>query len=213
MKTNEYMEQTEQYVLHTYNRFPLVIDHGEGVHLYDTDGKAYLDFAAGIAVYALGYSNDDYKKAVKDQVDKVIHVSNLFYNVAMGSAAEKLAKASGMDKVFFTNSGTESIEGAIKVARKYAYLKDGSNDHEIIAMNHSFHGRTLGALSVTGNAHYREPFEPLCGGVKFADFNDIESVKALVREIACGFIFESVLGVGGIYAAEEWFMNVVSEVW
>ena len=178
MKTNEYMEQTEQYVLHTYNRFPLVIDHGEGVHLYDTDGKAYLDFAAGIAVYALGYSNDDYKKAVKDQVDKVIHVSNLFYNVPMGSAAEKLAKASGMDKVFFTNSGTESIEGAIKVARKYAYLKDGSNDHEIIAMNHSFHGRSLGALSVTGNTHYQDPFKPLIGGIKFADFNDLESVKA-----------------------------------
>ena len=210
MKTNEYMEQTEQYVLHTYNRFPLVIDHGEGVHLYDTDGKAYLDFAAGIAVYALGYSNDDYKKAVKDQVDKVIHVSNLFYNVPMGSAAEKLAKASGMDKVFFTNSGTESIEGAIKVARKYAYLKDGSNDHEIIAMNHSFHGRTLGALSVTGNAHYREPFEPLCGGVKFADFNDIESVKAQVTEKTCAIIFETVQGEGGIYPAEESFMKEIS---
>ena len=180
MKTNEYMEQTEQYVLHTYNRFPLVIDHGEGVHLYDTDGKAYLDFAAGIAVYALGYSNDDYKKAVKDQVDKVIHVSNLFYNVPMGSAAEKLAKASGMDKVFFTNSGTESIEGAIKVARKYAYLKDGSNDHEIIAMNHSFHGRSLGALSVTGNTHYQDPFKPL------RDLCDEHDILLILDEIQCG---------------------------
>ena len=207
MKTNEYMEQTEQYVLHTYNRFPLVIDHGEGVHLYDTDGKAYLDFAAGIAVYALGYSNDDYKKAVKDQVDKVIHVSNLFYNVPMGSAAEKLAKASGMDKVFFTNSGTESIEGAIKVARKYAYLKDGSNDHEIIAMNHSFHGRSMGALSVTGTEHYREPFEPLIGGVKFADFNDLESVKAQITDKTCAIITEVVQGEGGIYPAQKEFLE------
>mgnify|MGYP000822110611 FL=1 len=179
-----------------------MIDHGEGVHLYDTDGKAYLDFAAGIAVYALGYSNDDYKKAVKDQVDKVIHVSNLFYNVPMGSAAEKLAKASGMDKVFFTNSGTESIEGAIKVARKYAYLKDGSNDHEIIAMNHSFHGRSLGALSVTGNTHYQDPFKPLIGGIKFADFNDLESVKAQITDKTCAIIMETVQGEGGIYPAE-----------
>ena len=212
MKTNEYMEQTEQYVLHTYNRFPLVIDHGEGVHLYDTDGKAYLDFAAGIAVYALGYSNDDYKKAVKDQVDKVIHVSNLFYNVPMGSAAEKLAKASGMDKVFFTNSGTESIEGAIKVARKYAYLKDGSNDHEIIAMNHSFHGRSIGALSVTGTAHYREPFEPLMGGVKFADFNNLESVKAQITDKTCAIITEVVQGEGGIYPAKKEFLEGLRQI-
>ena len=197
MKTNEYMEQTEQYVLHTYNRFPLVIDHGEGVHLYDTDGKAYLDFAAGIAVYALGYSNDDYKKAVKDQVDKVIHVSNLFYNVPMGSAAEKLAKASGMDKVFFTNSGTESIEGAIKVARKYAYLKDGSNDHEIIAMNHSFHGRSIGAL---------------IGGIKFADFNDLESVKAQITDKTCAIIMETVQGEGGIYPATKEFLQGVRDL-
>ena len=209
MKTNEYMEQTEQYVLHTYNRFPLVIDHGEGVHLYDTDGKAYLDFAAGIAVYALGYSNDDYKKAVKDQVDKVIHVSNLFYNVPMGSAAEKLAKASGMDKVFFTNSGTESIEGAIKVARKYAYLKDGSNDHEIIAMNHSFHGRSQGALSVTGNAHYQDGFVPVEMRAVFADFNDLDSVKALINDKTCAIIFETVQGEGGIYPATEAFIKGV----
>ena len=212
MKTNEYMEQTEQYVLHTYNRFPLVIDHGEGDHLYDTDGTAYLDFAAGIAVYALGYSNDDYKKAVKDQVDKVIHVSNLFYNVPMGSAAEKLAKASSMDKVFFTNSGTESIEGAIKVARKYAYLKDGSNDHEIIAMNHSFHGRSLGALSVTGNTHYQDPFKPLIGGIKFADFNALESVKAQITDKTCAIIMETVQGEGGIYPATKEFLQGVRDL-
>ena len=161
MEMNNYMEQSENYVLHTYNRFPIVLEKGEGVHLYDTDGKEYLDFAAGIAVFALGYGNKAYNQALKDQVDKLIHTSNLYYNVPMGEAAEKLVKASGMNKVFFTNSGTEAIEGAIKVARKYAYLKDGCTDHEIIAMEHSFHGRSLGALSVTGNAHYQEPFKPL----------------------------------------------------
>ena len=159
--SKEYIDRAEEVILHTYNRFQIVLDKGNGVHLYDVDGKEYLDFAAGIAVFALGYNNQAYNQALKDQIDKVIHTSNLYYNVPMMEAAEKLVKATGLSKVFFTNSGTEAIEGAIKVARKYAYLKDGSNDHEIIAMNHSFHGRSLGALSVTGNTHYQDPFNPL----------------------------------------------------
>ena len=167
MKTTEYMEQSEQYVLHTYNRFPVVLDHGDGVYLYDTDGKKYLDFAAGIAVYALGYNYPGYNEALEEQIHKLIHTSNLFYNVPMAEASKKVAEASGMEKVFFTNSGAEAIEGAIKAARKYAYNKDGKTDHEIIAMNHSFHGRSMGAVSVTGNAHYREPFEPLKTSYKF----------------------------------------------
>ena len=153
---NTYMEQTEQYVLHTYNRFSVVLESGNGVYLKDTDGKKYLDFAAGIAVYALGYHYPGYDEALKSQIDKVMHTSNLYYNVPMGEAAEKLVKASGMSKVFFTNSGAEAIEGAIKAARKYAWLKDGQADHEIIAMNHSFHGRSVGALSVTGNPSREE---------------------------------------------------------
>lgn len=156
MKTSDYIQKSEQYLLHTYNRAPVVWERGEGVHLYDTDGKEYLDFAAGIAVYALGYGNTRYNEALKEQVDQILHTSNLFYNIPQALAAEKLVRASGLSKVFFTNSGTEAIEGAIKVARKYAYLKDGSTDHEIIAMNHSFHGRSLGALSVTGNGHYQD---------------------------------------------------------
>ena len=151
--SKEYMDRAENAVLHTYNRFPVVLDRGEGVRLYDLEGKEYLDFGAGIAVFALGYGNKAYNQALKDQIDKVIHTSNLFYNVPMVEAAEKLLKASGLGKVFFTNSGTEAIEGAIKAARKYAWLKDKRTDHEIIGMNHSFHGRSLGALSVTGNAH------------------------------------------------------------
>ena len=205
--SSEYMEQTEEYVLHTYNRFPVVMEKGEGVHLYDVDGKEYLDFAAGIAVFALGYKNEDYNQALKDQVDKVIHTSNLYYHAPLAEAAKKVVEATGMSKVFFTNSGTEAIEGAIKVARKYAWLKDGSNDHEIIAMQHSFHGRSLGALAVTGNAHYQEPFKPLIGGIKFAQYNDLESVKAQITEKTCAIILETVQGEGGIYPAEKEFLE------
>lgn len=209
MKANEIMEKAENYVLHTYNRYPVVLDHGKGVRLYDVEGKEYLDFAAGIAVFALGYGNETYNQTLKDQIDRLIHTSNLYYNEPMADAAEKLVKASGMDKVFFTNSGTEAIEGALKAARKYAYLKDGHNDHEIIAMNHSFHGRSMGALSVTGNTHYQDPFRPLIGGIRFADFNDLESVKAQVTEKTCAIILETVQGEGGIYPADPEFLKSV----
>lgn len=207
MCSKEYMEIAENAVLHTYNRFPVVLDRGEGVRLYDLEGKEYLDFGAGIAVFALGYGNKAYNQALKDQIDKVIHTSNLFYNVPMVEAAEKLLKASGLSKVFFTNSGTEAIEGAIKAARKYAWLKDQSTDHEIIAMRHSFHGRSLGALSVTGNTHYQEPFKPLIGGIRFADFNDLDSVKAQITEKTCAIILEPVQGEGGIYPASRDFLQ------
>ena len=209
MKANEIMEKAENYVLHTYNRYPVVLDHGKGVRLYDVEGKEYLDFAAGIAVFALGYGNETYNQTLKDQIDRLIHTSNLYYNEPMADAAEKLVKASGMDKVFFTNSGTEAIEGALKAARKYAYLRDGHNDHEIIAMNHSFHGRSMGALSVTGNTHYQDPFRPLIGGIRFADFNDLESVKAQVTEKTCAIILETVQGEGGIYPADPEFLKGV----
>uniref|UniRef100_UPI004056C612 aspartate aminotransferase family protein n=1 Tax=Agathobacter sp. TaxID=2021311 RepID=UPI004056C612 len=204
-----YMEKADGALLHTYNRFPVVFDHGEDVYLYDAEGKKYLDFAAGIAVNSLGYSNEAYKEALKNQVDKLLHISNLYYSKPIADAAEKLLKVSGMDRVFFTNSGTEAIEGAIKAAKKYAYTRDGYNGHEIIALNHSFHGRSLGALSVTGNAHYREPFGPLLPGIKFADFNDLESVKAQITDKTCAIIMETVQGEGGIYPAEPEFLKSV----
>lgn len=210
--SKNYIDRAEQVILHTYNRYQIVLDKGQGVHLYDVDGKEYLDFAAGIAVFALGYHHPEYDQALKDQIDKVIHTSNLYYNVPMMEAAEKLVKASGLSKVFFTNSGTEAIEGAIKVARKYAYLKDGCTDHEIIAMNHSFHGRSLGALSVTGNTHYQEPFKPLIGGIRFADFNDLESVKAQITDKTCAIIMETVQGEGGIYPADPEFLQGVRKL-
>lgn len=209
MNKQEYIDTAEQELLHTYNRFSLVLDHGEGVYLYDTDKKAYLDFAAGIAVCALGYSNEAYKNALKDQVDKLLHTSNLYYNVPTIEAAKKALKASGMDRIFFTNSGTEAIEGAIKAAKKYAYTRDGHAGHEIIAMKHSFHGRSIGALSVTGNAHYQEPFAPLMPGVTFAEYNNLESVKELVTDKTCAVIMETVQGEGGIYPADPAFIEGV----
>ena len=203
---NNYIEKAEAALLHTYNRYQVVLDKGEGVYLYDVEGKQYLDFAAGIAVCSLGYGHPAYTAALKNQVDKLLHTSNLYYTAPVAEAADKLKKATWLDRVFFTNSGTEAIEGALKAARKYAYTKQNGR-YEFIAMNHSFHGRSMGAVSVTGNAHYREPFEPLIGGVKFADFNDLESVKALVTDKTCAIIVEPVQGEGGIYPATKEFLE------
>lgn len=207
--SNSYIKKAEEAILHTYNRYPVVFDHGEGVHLYDVDGKEYLDFAAGIAVQSLGYGHQEYTQALKDQIDKLTHISNLYYTVPMMEAAEKVVRASGMSKVFFTNSGTEAIEGALKAARKYSYEKYGEGRHEIIAMNHSFHGRSIGALSVTGNEKYQIPFRPLLPGIRFAEYNDLESVKAQMTERTCAVILETVQGEGGVYPATEEFLKGV----
>lgn len=212
MTTKEYIQEAEENLLHTYNRYSIVLEKGDGVYLYDTDGNRYLDFAAGIAVFAFGYNNKSYNDALKAQIDKIIHTSNLYYNIPAADAAKKLTKLSGLDRVFFTNSGTEAIEGAIKTARKYAYNKDGCTDHEIIAMEHSFHGRSMGALSVTGNAKYREAFQPLIGGVRFAEFNNLESVKSLITDKTCAIILEPVQGEGGIYPATEEFITGIRKI-
>ena len=209
MNMNEQMKESEESILHTYNRFPVVFEKGQGCYLYDSEGKEYLDFAAGIAVNSLGYHYPGYDEALKAQIDKLTHISNLYYNEPIIEAGAKLVNASRMDKAFFTNSGTEAIEGALKAARKYSYTKYGkeAGRFEIIAMNHSFHGRSMGALSVTGTEHYREPFEPLIGGVKFADFNDLESVKAQITDKTCAVITEVVQGEGGIYPAQKEFLE------
>ena len=207
--SDQYIEKAEETILHTYDRDPVVFDRGEGVHLYDVDGKEYLDFAAGIAVQSLGYHNREYTQALKDQIDKLTHISNLYYTVPMMEAAQKVVKASGLSRVFFTNSGAEAIEGALKAAKKYAYERDGKADHEIIAMEHSFHGRTMGALSVTGNEKYQAPFRPLIPGVRFAVYNDLESVKAQITEKTCAIILETVQGEGGIRPATEDFLKGV----
>ena len=212
MSMHEIINAGEEVLLHTYNRYPIVLDHGDGMYLYDADGKKYLDFCAGIAVFALGYNNPDYNAAIHAQVDKLLHTSNYYYSEPTIEAAKKLTEATGMDRVFFTNSGAEAVEGAIKTARKYAYLKDGSTDHEIIAMKHSFHGRTMGALSVTGNEKYQQPFMPMIGNIRFADFNDLSSVKALVNDKTCAIILETVQGEGGIHPADPYFLKGIRKL-
>lgn len=212
MDTKNIIETAEQKLFHTYNRYQIVLDKGDGVRLYDTDGKEYLDFGAGIAVFALGYNNKEYNDALKEQIDKLVHTSNYFYNEPAVEAAKGITAASGMDRVFFTNSGTEAVEGAIKLAKKYAFLKTGTTDHEIIAMEHSFHGRSMGALAVTGNKHYQEAFGPMIPGIRFAKYNDLDSVKALVNEKTCAIIFETIQGEGGIYRAKKEFIEGVRKL-
>ncbi|MCI5862294.1 MAG: aspartate aminotransferase family protein [Lachnospiraceae bacterium] len=207
MNTKEIMECADEHLIHVYNRYKIVLDHGDGVYLYDKDGREYLDFGAGIAVFAFGYNNKEFNDAIKAQVDKLIHTSNLFYNEPAAEAAKALAEIAGMDKVFFTNSGTEAIEGAVKVAKKYGYLKTGHDDNEIIAFSHSFHGRSMGALSVTGNKSYQIPFGPLIPDIKFANYNDLDSVKELVTDKTCAIILETVQGEGGIYPADKEFLT------
>jgi len=208
---NENVLKAEENLLHIYNRFPLTLDHGDGVYLYDTDGKKYLDFAAGIAVMGLGYHNRELEDALKEQIEKLCHTSNLYYHENCGEAAAALNRASGMDRVFFTNSGTEAIEGALKTARKYAYLKQ-SGRYEIIAMENAFHGRSMGAVSVTGTKAYREPFEPMLSGVHFAEYNNLESVKALVNDKTCAILLEPLQGEGGIYPATQEFMEGIRKI-
>jgi len=209
MNSKEYIELAENKLLHTYNRYQIVFDHGDGVYLYDLEGRKYLDFVCGIGVYALGYNVKEYNDALKAQIDKIMHTSNYYYNVPAIKAADKLTEFAKMDRVFFTNSGAEAVEGALKAALKYAYNKDGCNDHEIIAFDHSFHGRTCGALAVTGKKAYREAFEPLISKVNFAEFNDLESVKKLINKKTCAIIMETVQGEGGIYPAKKEFIEGV----
>ena len=208
-KTSNIIDKVENNIIHTYNRYQIALDFGSGMYLYDAEGKKYLDFGSGIGVFALGYGNKEYNDAVKAQVDKLIHTSNYFYNEPSALASEKFIKASGMSKVFYTNSGAEAIEGALKLAKKYGKMTKGDNCYEIIAMNKSFHGRTIGAVSVTGNEHYRESFEPLLPGVKFADYNNLESVKALISDRTCAVIMETIQGEGGVTPATEEFVKGV----
>ncbi len=212
MNKKQLIEKADEHLFHVYNRFPVVFDYGKGVYLYDELDEEYLDFASGIGVMAFGYGNEDYENALISQLKRITHTSNLYYHQPMIEASEKLCNASGMDKVFFTNSGAEAIEGALKTAKKYAYNKKGAGNYEIIAMENSFHGRTVGSLSVTGTEHYREPFYPLMDGVKFATFNDFGSILANLTDNTCAIIMETVQGEGGLYPAEEEFLTKVREL-
>lgn len=210
-KTEQIMHTSDDAYLQIYHRFPVAFDHGDGVYLYDVEGKKYLDFGAGIAVMALGYNHERYNDALKAQIDKLIHTSNLFYHEPGAAAGKKLRDASGLQHVFFTNSGTEAVEGALKLAKKHANT-NGKQNYDIIAMNHSFHGRSTGSLSVTGTEKYRAPFEPLLSNIKFADYNNLESVKALISDSTAAVIMETVQGEGGVYPATAEFLKGVCEL-
>lgn len=208
---NEKIKAGEENLLHVYNRFPIALERGEGMYVYDTEGKEYLDFAAGFAVTGLGYCHKELAEALKEQIDKLYHISNLYYSEICGEAARELNRISGMNRVFFTNSGSEANEGALKAARRYAYTKK-TGRYEFIAMNNSFHGRSFGAVSVTGHDSYREPFEPLVPGVRFADFNDLDSVKAQVTDKTCAIILEPLQGEGGINLASAEFIKGIRKI-
>lgn len=201
----------QSHIIPTYKRFDIVLESGEEVYLLDDKGKKYLDFSSGIGVCALGYNHAEFNAKIKAQVDKLLHTSNLYYNENIAQAAKHLAKASGLERVFFTNSGAESIEGAMKVARKYAFNK-GIKGGNFIAFKHSFHGRTLGALSLTANEKYQKPFKPLISGVKFAKYNDFSSVERLVNEKTCAIILESVQGEGGVNPAQKDFYKALRQL-
>ena len=207
MSQSSIISQTEEYVLHTYNRFQVAVESGDGVKIRDEEGKTYLDFMSGIGVYALGYHFPGYDEALISQIRKTLHTSNLYYHRPLAEAAKKLVLSAGMSKAFFTNSGAEAIEGALKAARRYSFTKYGPGRHEIIAMKESFHGRTVGALSLTGNEHYQEPFRPLMDGVLFAQFNDLHSVEKLLSDRSCAVIVETVQGEGGVFPADPEFMT------
>lgn len=200
-------EKGEQYFLHAYGRMKPVMDHGEGVYLYDTEGNKYLDFYSGIGVNSFGYNHPRYVAALQEQLATLTHVSNYFYTVPAVEAAQKVVEATHLDKVFFCNSGAEATEGALKLARKYYYLKTGKADSEIISFHHSFHGRTTGSVKLTGNPRYQEAFGPLIEGVKYATLNDLESVKALVTDKTAAIIVEPVQGEGGVNPCTKEFMQ------
>ncbi len=202
-------EKGEKYVMHTYNRFPLAFTHGEGMYVYDEDGKEYLDFVAGIAVNSLGHNYKPLVDAITEQASKMIHISNLYYTKPQTELAEKLVEAGSLDKVFYCNSGAESIEAALKLARKYG-SKTGRQ--EIITMEHSFHGRTFGAVTATGQPHYTEGFGDMLPHIKYAVYTNIESLNNTITDRTIAILFEPVQGEGGIHPAEQAYIEEVRKI-
>ncbi|MCR5211020.1 MAG: acetylornithine/succinylornithine family transaminase [Lachnospiraceae bacterium] len=209
MTKDEAIKKANEDLIGVYNRFPVVFSSGEGMYLFDNEGKRYLDFASGIGVNAFGYGDKEIVSEISSQLEKLVHVSNLYYTEPLIKAAAAVKEISGLDRVFFTNSGAEAVEGALKTAKRYYFNRTGKNDARIIAMNSSFHGRTMGSLSVTGTDSYRSPFYPLVDGVSFADFNDLSSVEKLIDKRTCAIIMETLQGEGGIHPATEEFLKGV----
>ncbi len=202
-----YYEQSLDALMHAYGRFDVTFDHGEGVHLYDVNHKEYLDFFSGIGVNSLGYNYPEYVASMEKQMHRLMHISNYFNTVETIEAANCIKKATKLDKVFFTNSGAESTEGALKLARKYYYLKHGKADSEVISFHHSFHGRTTGSVKLTGNPNYQKAFGPLIEEVQYATLNDLDSVKSLINDKTAAIIVEPVQGEGGVHVCTKDFLQ------
>lgn len=212
MNSKEIIETEKRVHLQSYLRSEIVFTHGKGVYLYDSAGKRYLDFVAGIAVNAFGHCDNQLQQVLQEQASKLWHCSNLYYSEPQVRLGQLLVDNSFADKVFFCNSGTEAIEGAIKIARKWALATKGENSFDIIAFNRSFHGRTMGALSATGQSKFWDGFQPMLPGFQFANFNDLESVKNLIRNKTCAVLVEPVQGEGGVYPAEFEFLKGLREL-
>jgi len=209
--TNSVELLEKKHLVQTYARYKLTIQKGKGCWVWDTNGKKYLDFLSGLAVNALGYSHPRIVKAIREQAGKVIHTSNLFYHEYQAPLAAALKKLTGMDRVFFCNSGAEAIEGALKIARLHG-TRVSNTKYEVVALNNSFHGRTFGALSATGQPKYQEPFEPLVPGFKFVRINDVEALQAMVNERTCAILLEPIQGEGGIFEIDPDFLRAASEL-
>jgi acetylornithine/N-succinyldiaminopimelate aminotransferase len=205
--TEEIIQREKQFLLQTYNRYPLVIKRGKGVFLFDLDGKKYLDFVAGLGVNALGHAHPRIVKAIREQAARAIHLSNLYYNEFQGRLAEKLCTLSGLDRAFFSNSGTEAIEGSIKLARLAGHRIGSAAKSQLIALEGSYHGRSFGSMSVTGQDKYRKGFEPLLEDVKFVPRNDVETLRAVVNDNTCAIVLEPIFGEGGIYECSVEFLQ------
>ena len=210
MKTDNLIEEEHKYILQTYGRPDFVLERGNGVYLFDLEGNRYLDFVSGLAVNALGYGDYDVLKAIEQQSAQLMHVSNLYHTVPSTRLARTLVESSFADRVFFCNSGTESWEAALKFCRKWGHAAGGR--YKLVAFHNSFHGRTLGSLSTTGQPRYQEGFGPLLPGVGFADFNDLSSVEALVDDETCAVLVEPIQAEGGVHVATEAFLQGLREL-
>jgi acetylornithine/N-succinyldiaminopimelate aminotransferase len=204
---NEIAERERQFLLQTYNRYPVVLTRGKGVFVWDAEGRRYLDFVAGLGVNALGHAHPRIVKVIREQAARLIHVSNLYYNEYQGLLAEKLCSLSGLQKVFFSNSGTEAIEGAIKLARLAGHRVGGESKCQLVALEGSYHGRTFGAMSLTGQDKYRKGFEPLLEDVKFVSRNDVTDLRAAVNDNTAALILEPIFGEGGIHECSPEFLQ------
>lgn len=203
------IKKANRWLMNTYSPFPIVIMYGEGSTVFDDKCNRYIDFTSGIGVSSLGYGNEKLIEAIENQVTKITHISNLFYTQQASDLAEKVCKMSKMEKVFFSNSGAEANEAAIKIARKYSYDKYGKNRHTMITLTQSFHGRTITTLAATGQEHFHQSFFPFTEGFQYVKANDIDDLRAKVDDTICGIMMESIQGEGGVYPLSEEFVNEV----